>query len=68
MNVSLNYYPTILLYAEDEIFRYIDTNLHISLPKYKFQAVNAFGPSFLQFIDSVVHEIYLMHGQDHKSL
>ena len=50
------------------ILRYIDTNLHLSLPKYKFPAVNAFGPSFLQFIDSVVHEIYLMHGQDHKSL
>ena len=58
--ISINSRPVIL--------RYIDTNLYFSLPKYKFPAVNAFGPSFLQFIDSVVHEIYLMHGQDHKSL
>ena len=64
-------HTTISIYSRPVIhmiLRYIDTNLYFSLPKYKFPAVNAFGPSFLQFIDSVVHEIYLMHGQDHKSL
>ena len=50
------------------ILRYIETNLQFSLPRYEFSGVNTFGSSFLQVIESVVHEIYLMHGQDHKSL
>ena len=53
---------------QDMILGYIDTNLRLSLPRYEFSGGNTFGPSFLQVIESVVHEIYLMHGQDHKSL
>ena len=61
-------HTTISINSRPVILGYIDTNLRLSLPRYKFSGENTFGPSFLQVIESVVHEIYLMHGQDHKSL
>ena len=61
-------HATISIYSRPVILRYIETRLQFSLPRYEFSGVNTFGSSFLQVIESVVHEIYLMHGQDHKSL
>ena len=63
--ISINSRPVIF---QDMILGYIDTNLRLSLPRYEFSVGNTFGPSFLQVIEIVVHETYLMHGQDHKSL